>query len=67
MIKMILPTILLIMVSSGCVGTITNKNMAQDSSHQRQNDIRDTAKGTDKPIVNKIPTTKQKTLHRAKP
>ena len=58
MIKTILPTIFLVMVTSGCVGTITDKNVAQDSSSERQNNVAHTAKGTNKSSIDKNPTKK---------
>jgi uncharacterized protein YceK len=48
MIKTVLPSILLVLVTSGCVGTITHNNVAQDASNQRGNHVEYRAKGTEK-------------------
>jgi len=50
--KTILSTLLLAIIASGCVGTITNKNVAQDTSNERENGVAHTAKGTNNSTVN---------------
>jgi len=67
MIKTILPTVILILVTSGCVGTITNKNVAQDSSTERQNNVAHTVKGTIKSGVDKDPSKKRDTSNKIRP
>jgi len=61
MIKTLLLTLLLVMIASGCVGTITNKNVAQESTNERQNNSVHHAKGTKKP------TTEKNTSNRSRP
>ena len=56
MIKLILSTLLLAIIASGCVGTITNKNVAQDASNGRENSVAHTAKGTNNSIINNSST-----------
>ena len=60
MIKTILATVLLILLSSGCVGTITNKTIVQDSSAQRKDNIVPTAKGINNSTINQGLTKKIK-------
>jgi len=65
--KLILSTLLLAIIASGCVGTITNKNVAQDSSNERENHVAHTAKGSNKSTVDKGSTEKNNTVNRSRP
>jgi len=66
MIKTLLLTFLLAMVASGCVGTITNKNVAQGSTNERENNAVHHAKGTKNSTTDKS-SAKKNTSNRSRP
>jgi len=67
MIKTLLLTFLLAMIASGCVGTITNKNVAQGSTNERENNAVHHAKGTKKVTTYKRSIEEKDTSNRTRP